>query len=114
MRALFASWGATRRGRRRRRSACSPRCGEAGHYPDLVVADLHLGHGASGIAAVVRLREEFGVAIPALIVSGDTGAAALRRVREAGLALLPKPVLAPSLAAAASALVAPASLSCRA
>jgi len=110
MRALFASWGATVAGGGDV-AALLAACGEAGHYPDLVVADLHLGHGASGIAAVMRLREEFGVAIPALIVSGDTSAAALRRVREAGFALLPKPVLAPSLAAAASALVAPASLS---
>jgi len=109
MRALFGSWGATVAGGGDV-AALLAACGEVGHYPDLVVADLHLAHGASGVAAVMRLREEFGIAIPALIVSGDTGAAAVRRVREAGLALLPKPVLAPSLAAAASALVAPASL----
>ena len=105
MRALFATWGAEVAGGRDARAALAA-CGDARRYPDLVVADLHLAHGACGIAAVLRLRSEFGLALPALIISGDTGASARRRVRDAGLALLPKPVSAEALAAAASALVA--------
>jgi len=46
------------------------------------------------------------VAIPALVMSGDTSGEARRRVRDAGLALLPKPVQATALAASAAALVA--------
>jgi len=110
MRALFATWGAEVAGGRDAHATLGA-CGDAGRYPDLIVADLHLENGASGIAAVLRLRAEFGLAIPALIVSGDTAASAQRRVREAGLALLPKPVSAPALAAAAGALVAGAAQS---
>ncbi|MEO5765842.1 MAG: hybrid sensor histidine kinase/response regulator [Casimicrobiaceae bacterium] len=107
MRALFATWGAAVAGGRDARATLAA-CGVAGRYPDLVVADLHLENNACGIAAVLRLRDEFGVAIPALIVSGDTSAAAQARVRETGLALLAKPVSAAALAAAATALVAAA------
>ena len=59
-----------------------------------------------GADAVLQLRNEFGAAIPALIISGDTGSAAERRVLDAGLALLPKPVVAATLKSAALALVA--------
>jgi len=104
MRALFALWGAEVAGGRDAHATLTA-CGDAGRYPDLIVADLHLENGACGIAAVLRLRAEFGLAIPALIVSGDTSASARRRVRDAGLALLPKPVSAPALAGAAAALV---------
>ena len=105
MRALFATWGAEVAGGRDARTTLAA-CGDTARYPDLIVADLHLENGACGIAAVLRLRAELDVAIPALIVSGDTAASAHRRVRDAGLALLPKPVSAAALAAAAAALVA--------
>jgi CheY-like chemotaxis protein len=64
-------------------------------YPDLIVADLRLAAGNTGLAAVHRLREELGVSVPALIVSADMSAAAAREVRTSGFALLPKPVVAP-------------------
>ena len=56
----------------------------------------------------MRIRKEFGSAIPALVISGDTGSAAESRVRNAGLALLPKPVVAATLKAATVALLAAA------
>ena len=105
MRALFATWGARVAGGVDAGAALAA-CAAADGYPDLIVADLHLARGASGIAAVERLRLEFGVAIPALVMSGDTSGEARRRVRDAGLALLPKPVQASALAASAAALVA--------
>lgn len=105
MRALFTTWGAEVAGGRDAHAVLAA-CGEAKRYPDLVVADLHLENGRCGIAAVSQLRVEFGLAIPALIVSGDIQDDAKRRVRDAGIALLPKPVSAPALAAAAAALVA--------
>ena len=58
--------------------------------------------------AVASIREEFGVRIPALVISGDTSIVAAHAVRAAGFALLPKPVVPGALAAAASALVASA------
>ncbi len=80
--------------------------GAVERYPDLVVADLRLAGGRSGIDAVRRLRDELGIAIPAIIVSGDTGSQAEREARAAGLMLLPKPVVGATLRAAATALVA--------
>ncbi|MGE5170664.1 MAG: hybrid sensor histidine kinase/response regulator [Rudaea sp.] len=106
MQTLFETWGAT--------VACGETVesliaaiGELAQYPDLVVADLRLAEGRSGIDAVRRLRHELGAPIPAIIVSGDTGTRADREARVAGLMLLPKPVVAASLRAAAMALMAP-------
>jgi CheY-like chemotaxis protein len=80
--------------------------GAVERYPDLIVADLRLGDGASGLAAIARLRDELGERVPALVISGDTGASAEREVRDAGFVLLRKPVVPASLEVAASALVA--------
>jgi len=105
MRVLFGAWGAAVAGGADVDSLLAS-CGDTARYPDLIVADLRLAGGASGVDAVLRLRNEFGAAIPALVISGDTGSAAERRVRDAGLALLPKPVVAATLKSAALALVA--------
>ena len=107
MRVLFETWGAAVAGGTDA-AGCFAACGALARYPDLIVADLHLFAGESGIDAILRLREEFGLAIPALVISGDTGPVADERVRDAGLALLPKPVVASALRAAALALVMPA------
>jgi signal transduction histidine kinase/CheY-like chemotaxis protein len=107
MRALFATWGANVAGGAHASEVLAA-CGELARYPDLLVADLRLGNGACGVDVVTQLREELGVPIPALVVSGDTGEAAERRVRDAGLAMLQKPVVAAKLAEAARALLTPA------
>jgi CheY-like chemotaxis protein len=102
---LFAIWGARVVGGRDAPTLLEA-LGQWARYPDLVVADLRLSHGASGVATVRALRDELGFAVPALIVSGDTSAAAERAARSAGLTLLPKPVVANVLEAVATALVA--------
>ena len=105
MRTLFETWEAT--------VVCGDAIesliasiGAVERYPDLIVADLRLAGGRSGIDAVRLLRDELGIAIPAIIVSGDTGSQAEREARAAGLMLLPKPVVGATLRAAATALVA--------
>jgi two-component system, sensor histidine kinase len=105
MRVLFGTWGAVVAGGADVDSLLTS-CGDTFRYPDLIVADLRLAGGASGVDAVLRLRNEFGAAIPALVISGDTGSSAECRVREAGLAPLPKPVVAATLRSAALSLVA--------
>jgi two-component system, sensor histidine kinase len=102
---LFSLWGAKVVGGRDAQSLLEA-LGRWARYPDLVVADLRLGDGASGVITVRALRDELGFAVPALIVSGDTSAAAERAARAAGLTLLPKPVVANVLEAVAIALVA--------
>ena len=107
MRVLFGTWGATAVGGADAEALLAA-CDDLGRYPDLIVVDLRLAAGASGVDAVMRIRKEFGSAIPALVISGDTGSAAESRVRNAGLALLPKPVVAATLKAATVALLATA------
>jgi len=102
---LFSVWGAEVVGGRDVHHLLDA-LGRGARYPDLVVADLRLGDGASGVVTVRALRDELGFAVPALIVSGDTSMAAERAARSAGLSLLPKPVVANVLEAVATALVA--------
>ena len=80
----------------------------AGRAPDLVLSDLRLGAGASGIDAVRALREATAPALPALIVTGDTCPERLREIRESGLEALYKPVSAAALDAALARIAVPA------
>jgi two-component system, sensor histidine kinase len=105
MTVLFETWGARVAGGRDAESLLDA-LGSADGYPDLVVADLRLCDGSNGIDVVRRLRDELGVAVPALLVSGDLGPAAERDARAAGLVLLDKPVVPTVLHATATALIA--------
>ena len=60
--------------------------------PDLLISDYRLENGQSGIAAIAKLREAFGAAIPAFLISGDTAPERLREAQESGHHLLHKPV----------------------
>ena len=60
--------------------------------PDVVIADLHLGAGGDGLQAIAAVRAKVGLALPAVVVSGDVSAAARSRVTTAGLTLAEKPV----------------------
>ena len=66
--------------------------GRFARYPDLIVADLRLARGMTGVDAIARLRDELGEPVPALIVTGDTGPVAAQLVRAARLPMLAKPV----------------------
>ena len=104
MRALFASWMASAVGGADASSvlaALAAADGSARGPVDLIVADLRLADGKSGIDAIARLRSAFGSATPALVVSGDTSGAAQAEVRAAGVELLVKPVVAAALKDAA-------------
>ena len=59
--------------------------------PDLIISDYHLNDGQSGITAVAKLRETYGV-VPAFVMSGDTAPHRLREAHASGLHLLHKPV----------------------
>jgi signal transduction histidine kinase len=106
MRALFASWEATAAGGDSASSALAALAmagGAAQSRVDLVIADLRLANGASGIDAIIELRSRLGTETPALVVSGDTSAAARVEVESAGIRLLLKPVVAAALREAAAA-----------
>jgi signal transduction histidine kinase/FixJ family two-component response regulator len=98
MHALFTSWGADVVGGEDALSALAA----LGHPPaDLIVADLRLADGGSGIEAIEQLRAVLGSATPALVVSGDTSEGARAEALAAGIRLLSKPVIASALKAAA-------------
>lgn len=65
--------------------------GLGGAAPDLVIADLHLDHGALGTEAIAQLRRRWGAALPAFLLSGDVSQQARDQAAEAGLALIDKP-----------------------
>jgi signal transduction histidine kinase/CheY-like chemotaxis protein len=60
--------------------------------PDLILADYRLRDGENGLDLVERLREEYNVEIPALILTGDTAPERLLEALERGHRLLHKPV----------------------
>ena len=59
--------------------------------PDIVLADMRLRGGDSGIGAVQAIRDAVGN-VPALLVSGDTAPNRLQEAARAGIRLLHKPV----------------------
>lgn len=65
---------------------------ESGWQPELVVSDLWLTAGASGLELVLQLRHLLGRTLPALLVSGDTSARAMQLAAHHQLVLLHKPV----------------------
>jgi two-component system, sensor histidine kinase len=78
---------------------------ECERYPDLIVSDFRLGEDNNGIDAVARIRHELGIAVPAMIVTGDTAPKCLRTIQASGLRYLPKPVMPERLLAELQALL---------
>jgi signal transduction histidine kinase/CheY-like chemotaxis protein len=71
--------------------------GEIGRYPDAIIADLQLADGRTGIDAVMQLRRELELDIPALIVTGTTSPKSLAQIQAVGLPVLHKPFSAETL-----------------
>ncbi|MBX3607030.1 MAG: hybrid sensor histidine kinase/response regulator [Piscinibacter sp.] len=61
--------------------------------PSLLIADYRLESGRSGIDAIVALRERFGAALPAIVVTGSTMSTLDREAQEKDFHLLIKPVV---------------------
>lgn len=60
--------------------------------PDFIIADYHLQNGALGLAAIGALRDLFGAAIPAVVVTADHGAETAQAILSAGCHFLAKPL----------------------
>jgi CheY-like chemotaxis protein len=67
--------------------------------PDLIISDLHLSNGETGIEAIAAMRKASRNTIPAFLVSADTSADAAREALSNGYHLLAKPVEPMSLRA---------------
>lgn len=60
--------------------------------PDIIVADLHLDNGETGIDAVEKIRDAIETRIPAIIVTADYSAKAASDAASFGHELLKKPI----------------------
>ena len=91
MRGILQSWGC------RVQTAASGTAALAsvahgGARPDLIISDLRLADGESGIEVIERLRDALGAPVPAFVISGDTAPERLREASAGGYHLLQKPV----------------------
>ena len=91
MRGILQSWGChvhTAASGAAALTSVADGCGQ----PDLIISDLRLADGESGIEVIERLREALGAPIPAFVISGDTAPERLREASAGGYHLLQKPV----------------------
>ncbi|EQM66018.1 ATP-binding protein [Pseudomonas tohonis] len=63
-----------------------------GMAPEAILADYHLDHGVTGCEVVQALREQFGRAIPAVMITADRSDECRRNLQALGAPLLNKPV----------------------
>jgi CheY-like chemotaxis protein len=59
---------------------------------DVIVSDLRLRDGDDGLRAIEQIRQACGLAVPAILVTGDTAPDQVLRVHESGHIVLYKPV----------------------
>jgi two-component system, chemotaxis family, CheB/CheR fusion protein len=60
--------------------------------PALMIADYRLHGGETGAAAIKRLNDHFGVAVPGILLTGDTSPERIREANSSTLTLLHKPI----------------------
>lgn len=71
---------------------------------ELLVCDFRLADGQNGLELGLHLHRQFGLALPLLLITGETSPERLWQVRASGVQVLFKPVSAASLRAALEAL----------
>jgi two-component system, sensor histidine kinase len=76
-----------------------------GAVPNLIISDLHLSGGETGIEAIDGLRHDLGNQILGLLISGDISVGQTGKVGASGYPLLHKPVTPMALRAMMSALL---------
>jgi signal transduction histidine kinase/CheY-like chemotaxis protein len=67
-----------------------------GQVPKVILSDLRLAEGASGVDAIEDLRLRFGP-LPAAIITGEISAERVEALQASGLPVLQKPLQAPAL-----------------
>jgi CheY-like chemotaxis protein len=77
----------------------------AGAPPDLIISDLHLSGGETGVEAIDGLRQELGESIPGFVITGDISVGQAGKVGAKRYPLLHKPVTPMALRAMMSALL---------
>ena len=69
-------------------------------FPDLIIADFRLRANATGADAIRRVRDDCGLEIPGILITGDTAPERIREARASGFRLYHKPLAAAQLNAA--------------
>ncbi|WP_051340872.1 MASE3 domain-containing protein [Azospirillum halopraeferens] len=64
----------------------------AGRAPDVVISDYRLGGGRTGVDLIREVRAACGVAVPSILLTGDTGPDRLVEAQRSGFDVLHKPV----------------------
>lgn len=72
--------------------------------PRLLICDRRLRDGVDGVEVIAALREEFGVGLPVMLITGDTAPDRIGSAQASGFVLLHKPVQSGRLRAAIAAL----------
>ncbi|MDC0598321.1 hybrid sensor histidine kinase/response regulator [Gammaproteobacteria bacterium] len=65
---------------------------ETNLQPELVLADMRLRDGETGIEAINAIKEKYGLDIPGVLITGDTAVERISLVQESGYKVLHKPV----------------------
>lgn len=91
--ALLGNWGCEVR------TAETPEAALAGERPDVILADLHLGEGRSGLDAIRQMRARWG-SVPGILVTADRSDQAAAEAARLGCPLLHKPIQPARLRAA--------------
>ena len=91
MRLLLESWGCTTIVTADA-DAMLEKLQQGNAIPDMIISDLQLTNGQSGINAIQRIRNQAGRSLPALIISGKSDAQYLEDVKQLGIPMLHKPV----------------------
>lgn len=73
--------------------------------PDLLISDLHLGAAGDGAVAIERLRDEFNLPLPAIVLTAEQDAKRLVELAQSGIRVLRKPVSAAGLRVAVAELL---------
>ncbi|WP_247887060.1 ATP-binding protein [Azospirillum sp. SYSU D00513] len=94
--AILESWGYTVVTATSAEAAVERLAG-SGERPDIILSDYRLPHG-SGTQTILRIRDLCGVAIPGILLTGETGPEVAREAAANGLHLVHKPVTPRQLA----------------
>ena len=73
---------------------------QQGVVPELILSDLRLRDPGNGIQAIDALRQQYGDAIPGILITGDTAPEQLNLVKQSAYPVLQKPVQPARLRAA--------------
>jgi signal transduction histidine kinase len=106
MRALLERWGCETRLCAGAADVATLIASEPGFRPQVILADYHLDHGESGLAAVARIREATGTPTPTVVITADHSGEIAESVAAAGCEILRKPVKPAELRALLTHLVA--------